>query len=89
MEEFDAAHEWTLVKLNGNYYRVDPTYEEGYGGEGLLFFEMTNDRRAFFQNFRMFSEAFGRGPMWKASREEVWVCIRQGRWQNSCRERYM
>lgn len=45
----DAAHEWTLVKLNGNYYHVDPTYEEGYGGEGLLFFGMTNDRREFYE----------------------------------------
>ncbi|MBO5239697.1 MAG: HAMP domain-containing histidine kinase [Lachnospiraceae bacterium] len=33
--------------------------------------------------------SFGEGPMQKASREAVWVCIRQGKWQNSCRERYM
>lgn len=44
----DLAHEWTLVKLNGNYYHMDPTYEEGYGGEGLIFFGMTNDIREIF-----------------------------------------
>ena len=44
----DSAHEWTLVKLNGNYYHMDPTYEEGYGGGGLICFGMTNDVREFF-----------------------------------------
>lgn len=44
----DAAHQWTLVKLNGNYYHMDPTYEEGYGGEGLIFFGITSDIREIF-----------------------------------------
>ena len=44
----DAAHQWTLVKLNGNYYHMDPTYEEGYGGEGLVFFGMTDDMRQIY-----------------------------------------
>lgn len=43
-----TAHQWTLVKLNGNYYHMDPTYEEGYGGEGLVFFGMTNDMRQIY-----------------------------------------
>lgn len=43
----DAAHEWTLVKLKGKYYHMDPTFEEGWGGNGLSFFGMTNERREF------------------------------------------
>lgn len=43
-----AAHEWTLVQLNGIYYHMDITYEEGYSGEGLVFFGMTNDIRESF-----------------------------------------
>lgn len=44
----DAAHQWTLVKLNGNYYHMDPTYEDGYGGEGLVFFGMTDTVRELY-----------------------------------------
>lgn len=44
MNETDA-HEWTLIKLNGNYYYVDTTFESGDGGFGLRYFGMTGQQR--------------------------------------------
>lgn len=41
-----AGHEWSYVKIDGSYYHVDPTFENGYGGCGLVFFGMTNEYRA-------------------------------------------
>lgn len=40
------AHEWVYVKLDGEYYHMDPTFENGYAGTGTVFFGMTNDKRA-------------------------------------------
>lgn len=59
----NLAHAWTLVKLNGNYYHMDPTYEEGYGGAGLKCFGMTNEVREFYdypvENFNVLNIWWG------------------------------
>ncbi|MDR0889136.1 MAG: hypothetical protein LBM28_00640 [Oscillospiraceae bacterium] len=39
------AHEWTLLKLDGEYYYADPTFENGDGGVGLCYFGMTAEKR--------------------------------------------
>jgi hypothetical protein len=41
-----AAHGWSLIQLNGNWYHCDPTWEHsGSGGKGLLYFGMTDQKR--------------------------------------------
>lgn len=45
MNESFAAHDWTLLMLNGKYYYADPTFENGYGGQGLRCFGMTAAQR--------------------------------------------
>ena len=47
----DAAHEWTLVKLDGAYYYMDTTFESGEGGYGLKYFGMTTESRVFAGNY--------------------------------------
>ena len=45
MTEDYVCHEWALIELDGNYYYVDPTYENGNGGKGLQYFGITSDQR--------------------------------------------
>ena len=47
----DTAHEWTLVKLDGAYYYMDTTFENGDGGYGLKYFGMTAESRVSAGNY--------------------------------------
>ncbi len=47
----DMAHDWTLVKLNGLYYYMDTTFENGDGGYGLKYFGMTTADRVNAGNY--------------------------------------
>jgi len=47
----DTAHEWTLVKLDGSYFYMDTTFENGEGGYGLKYFGMTTSDRANAGNY--------------------------------------
>ena len=47
----DTAHEWTLVKLDGSYFYMDTTFENGDGGYGLKYFGMTTDDRVNAGNY--------------------------------------
>ena len=38
-------HAWLVVRLNGNFYHIDPTWDAGRGGESLRFFGMTDSDR--------------------------------------------
>jgi transglutaminase-like putative cysteine protease len=41
-----AAHEWTILKLDGKYYYADPTFENSEtGGVGLKYFGITTTER--------------------------------------------
>ena len=42
----DQAHDWTVFRLGDKDFFADPTFENGWGGMGLLFFGMTADERA-------------------------------------------
>ena len=42
----NSAHDWTLVRLDGAYYYMDTTWENGDGGYGLKYFGMTTADRA-------------------------------------------
>lgn len=41
----ETAHEWTLVKLDGDYYYMDTTWQNGDGGAGLTYFGLTSQER--------------------------------------------
>lgn len=45
------AHEWTLVKLDGSYYYMDTTWENGDGAYGLKYFGMTSAERESAGNY--------------------------------------
>ena len=47
----DTAHEWTLVKLDGSYFYMDTTFENGEGGMGLKYFGMTTADRVSAGNY--------------------------------------
>ncbi len=47
----DTAHEWTLVSLDGSYFYMDTTFENGEGGCGLKYFGMTTSDRANAGNY--------------------------------------
>jgi len=47
----DTAHAWTLVELDGSYFYMDPTYENGEGGLGLKYFGMTSAERVSAGNY--------------------------------------
>ena len=47
----DTAHEWTLVKLDGSYFYMDTTFENGDGGYGLKYFGMTSADRVSAGNY--------------------------------------
>ena len=47
----DTAHEWTLVKLDGSYFYMDTTFENGDGGYGLKYFGMTTADRVNAGNY--------------------------------------
>ncbi len=41
-----ADHGWSLVKIDGQYYHCDPTWESSaYGGNGFVYFGYTDDKR--------------------------------------------
>ena len=40
------AHDWTVFRLGDKDFFADPTFENGWGGEGLYFFGMTGQQRA-------------------------------------------
>lgn len=41
-----AAHSWSLVKIDGDYYHCDPTWESSiFSGEGFVYFGYTDTRR--------------------------------------------
>lgn len=45
MRDYDGAHhQWSIVKINGAYYHIDPTYVIGDRGS-LEFFMMTDEQR--------------------------------------------
>ena len=44
------AHEWALVKLEENYYHMDPTYATEYP-DSLYFFGMDDIQRAYYGDF--------------------------------------
>ena len=44
------AHEWVMVKLNGSYYHMDPTYALNYP-DSLYFFGMDDIQREYYGNF--------------------------------------
>ena len=46
-----TAHEWTLVKLDGEYYYMDTTWQNGDGGAGLTYFGLTSQERESAGNF--------------------------------------
>ena len=46
-----TAHEWTLVKLDGEYYYMDTTWQNGDGGTGLTYFGLTSKERENAGNF--------------------------------------
>lgn len=56
----EFAHEWTLVNLDGNYYHMDPTYENGMGGYAFQYFGMTTQQREWdgylIQNYNVINE---------------------------------
>lgn len=42
-----VAHEWCIVSIDGEYYYMDPTFENGdTGGLGLSYFGMSTQKRA-------------------------------------------
>lgn len=45
------AHEWTLLRLDGEYYYADPTFENGVGSFGLRYFGMTAAQRELEGDF--------------------------------------
>ena len=47
----NTAHEWTLVKLDGSYFYMDTTFENGEGGYGLKYFGMTTADRVSAGNY--------------------------------------
>ena len=47
----NTAHEWTLVKLDGSYFYMDTTFENGEGGNGLKYFGMTTADRVNAGNY--------------------------------------
>ena len=50
--EATLAHDWALVELDGRWYYMDPTFENGEtGGEGLLYFGMTTQDRDLAGDF--------------------------------------
>jgi hypothetical protein len=65
----DGDHMWILVKIDGNFYYCDPTWDRNADGTvGLRYFGMTTERRAEtgltnFDNFEAFHEdAYGPAP---------------------------
>ena len=44
------AHEWTMVKLEGNYYHMDPTYAINYPNS-LYFFGMDDIQREYYGDY--------------------------------------
>lgn len=48
--EKSEAHEWVMVKLDGNYYHMDPTYAINYP-DSLYFFGMDDIQREYYGNF--------------------------------------
>ncbi|MBQ1376197.1 MAG: transglutaminase domain-containing protein [Clostridia bacterium] len=44
------AHEWALVRIDGKYYHVDPTFTLSYP-DSLYFFGMTDRQREYYGDF--------------------------------------
>ena len=45
-DDDSVAHVWTAFRLGDKDFFADPTFENGWGGEGLYFFGMTGQQRA-------------------------------------------
>ena len=45
-EIYADSHQWSYVKINGNYYHIDPTFALD-SDDSLAYFMMTDDKRAF------------------------------------------
>lgn len=87
----DVAHEWTLVNLEGEYYHMDLTFENGLGAEGLRYYGMTTMQREcdgyLIQDFNVMNEWWGEDvvatddrfePLWTISRIVEIVRSEQG-----------
>ena len=57
-KEQSEAHEWVLIKLDGQYYHVDPTYGLNYP-ESLFFFGMDDIQRAYYGDFPVENYRYG------------------------------
>lgn len=59
----ELAHEWTLVNLDGKYYHMDPTFENGMGGYAFQYFGMTTQQREWdgylIQDYNVLNEWWG------------------------------
>ncbi len=43
MANEDSGHMWLVVKIDGEYYHFDPTWDSNYGQVGLKYFGMTDE----------------------------------------------
>ncbi len=61
-ESDSAEHAWAFVKLDGEYYHCDPTWENStFDGAGFEYFGMNSAKRS--KNFKLSSCTLGKGTL--------------------------